>query len=167
MGNDVCALVRRDHDDIDRAFSAMIDPATPPKELSNLLEILRLALAVHSAAEAKVLDLLLARAEGPRSLPSVVSQSRLEHVAQRAAAESLTRLRPGSIGWYEHAIELRVLVLEHATRADQWRWTVLENVPVEVQRVLGSEYATERMRVLASTSPLAVAYQREHAIPVN
>lgn len=167
MGNDVCALVRRDHDDIDRAFSAMIDPATPPKELSNLLEILRLALAVHSAAEAKVLDLLLARAVGPRSLPSLASQSRLEHVAQRAAADALTRLRPGSIGWYEHTIELRSLVLEHAARADQWRWTMLEHVSPAVQQEIRGEYATERMRVLASTSPLAVAHQREHAIPVN
>jgi len=167
MGNDVCALVRRDHDDIDRAFSAMIDPATPPKELSNLLEILRLALAVHSAAEAKVLDLLIARAEGPRSLPSLVSQSRLEHVAQRAAADALVRLRPASIGWYEHAIELRVLVLEHAMRADQMRWRVLEHVSPALHGMLGSEYATERLRVLASTSPLAIAHQREHAIPVN
>lgn len=167
MGNDVCVLVRRDHDDIDRAFSAMIDPATPPKELSNLLEILRLALAVHSAAEAKVLDLLLTRAEGPRSLPSLASQSRLEHVAQRSAADALTRLRPGSLGWYEHTIELRVLVLEHAVRADQLRWTVLEHVSPELQKLMGSEYATERMRVLASTSPLALAHQRDHAIPVN
>jgi hypothetical protein len=167
MGNDVCALVRRDHDDIDRAFSAMIDPATPPKELSNLLEVLRLALAVHSAAEAKVIDLLLARAEGPRSLPSLASQTRLEHVAQRAAADALVRLRPGSIGWYEHAIELRVLVLEHAGRADHWRWTVLEHVSPVLRDVLRGEYATERMRVLASTSPLAIASQREHVISVN
>ena len=167
MGNDVCALVRRDHDDIDRAFSAMVDPATPPKELSNLLEVLRLALAVHSAAEAKVLELLLTRAEGPRSLPSLASQSRLEHVAQRAAADAMTRLRPGSIGWYEHTIELRVLVLEHAVRADTWRWSLLEHVSPELSQVLVGEYATERLRVLASTSPLALAHQREQVVTVN
>jgi hypothetical protein len=167
MGNDVCVLMRRDHDDIDRAFSAMIDPATPPKELSNLLEVVRLALAVHSAAEAKVLDLLLANFEGPRSLPSLAGQSRLEHIAQRAATDALVRLRPGSIGWYEHTIELRVLVLEHAVRVDMWRWSLLEKVSPELSRVLVSEYATERLRVLASTSPLAIAQQREHPIAVN
>jgi len=167
MGHDVCALVRRDHEDIDRAFSAMIDPATPPKELSNLLEILRLALAVHSAAEAKLLALLLARAESPRSLTMLACHTRLEHVAQRAAADDLTRMRPASISWYEHAIELRSFVLEHAARAEQMRWTLLDHVSPELYRTLGSEYATERMRVLASTSPLVVAHQRDQTLPVS
>ena len=145
----------------------MIDPATPPKELTNLLDILRLALAVHSAAEAKVLDLLLARAEGPRSLPLVASQTRLEHVAQRAAADALIRLRPASIAWYEHTIELRTLVLEHAIRSDQLRWTLFEHLSPALQQTVRREYATERMRVLASTSPLVVAHQRDQALLVH
>jgi hypothetical protein len=159
--------VRRDHDDIDRAFSAMLDPATPPKELTNLLEILRLAMAVHSAAEAKVLALLLARAESPRDLTMLACHTRLEHVAQRAAADDLTRLRPATIGWYEHAIELRALVSEHAARADRMRWTLRDHVSPELYRTLGSEYATERMRVLASTSPLVIAHQRDQTLPVS
>lgn len=167
MGNDVCALVRRDHDDIDRAFSAMIDPSTSPKELTNLLDILRLALAVHIAAEARVFELLLARAEGPRTLPMIASQSRLEHIAQRAALDALGSIRPGSLAWYEHAIELRMLVLEHAVRADRLRWTLHDHVSAELQQKLAGHYATERMRVLASTSPLGIAHQRELAVTVN
>jgi hypothetical protein len=164
---DVCELVRRDHDDMDRAFSLMVDPSTTPKELSNLLEILRLALAVHTAAEAKVLELLVTRMNGPRALGMLVTQTRLEHVAQRAGVDALTRIRPASIAWYEYALELRVLVLDHAGRADQLRWTLEDHVPRELHRVLGSEYATERLRVLGSTSPMIVAQCRDAALAPN
>ena len=40
------------------------------------------------------------------------------------------------------------------------RWT-LQDVPAQVQQSLAGEYATERMRVLASTSPLATARRLE------
>lgn len=163
----MCALVRRDHDDIDRAFAAMVDPATPPRELDDLLDIARLALAVHTAAEARVLELLLAHTTGPRTLALLATQTRLEHIAQHAAAEALTRIRPASIAWYEYALELRVLVLDHAGRADQLRWTLEDHVPRALQHLLGSEYATERMRVLASTSPLAIARRRGAAVTVS
>src|SRR3954466_8142164 len=111
---DVCALVRRDHDDLDRALNAMVDPHTAPVELSNLLDVFRLAHAVHSAAESKVMDTMLARAGGPRTLSILAMQARVEHVAQRAAADALGLVRPGSIAWYSQALELRVLVLDHA-----------------------------------------------------
>jgi hypothetical protein len=164
---DVCELVRRDHDDIDQAFALMVDPATPPDELNHLLEILRLALAVHTAAEAKVLDLLLARTNVPRSLGMLVAQTRLEHVAQRSGVDSLTRIRPASVAWYEYALELRVLVLDHAGRAEQMRWTLEDHVPRDLHRELGSEYAAERLRVLASTSPMIIAQRRDAALPLN
>lgn len=145
----------------------MVDPATPPKELANLLDVLQLALAVHTAAEAKVMELLLARTSGPRTLQMLVTQTRLEHVAQRAGVESLGRIRPASIAWYEYALELRVLVLDHAGRAEQLRWTFEDHVPLQLQRLLGSEYATERLRVLATTSPLATAQRRDAALAPN
>jgi hypothetical protein len=160
MGNDVCALVRRDHDDLDRGLAAMVDAATPPDELTSLLDVFRLALAVHTAAEARVFELLLGRVSS-RSLTSAVSQARREHVAQRAAAEALVQVRPGSISWYEHALDLRVAVVEHAGRAEQLRWTFDDHVPLDVLRALASEYATERLRVLSSTSPLRLAERRD------
>ena len=167
MGLDVCALVRRDHDDLDRALGAMVDPKTSPKELASLLDIFRLALAVHTAAEAKVLDALLQRVKGPRTLNMLALQTRIEHVAQRAAADALVGIRPASIAWYDGALELRVTVMDHAARADQTRWTLEDHVPVDVQRALAGEYATERMRVLASTSPLALAQNRDSLLPMN
>lgn len=160
MGADLCALVRRDHDDLDGALGAMVNPATPPKELSNLLDILRLALAVHIATETRVFSTLVQRVSGPRTLQLIAEQCRQEHVEQRAAAEAMTTLRPGSIAWYEAALELRVLVLDHSARSDYARYTVEDHVPVHIQRTLAKEYAIERMRVLATTSPLREAQIR-------
>lgn len=161
MTLDVWGLVRSDHEDLDRALTAMVDPATRPKELANLLEVFRLALAVHTAAEAAVLDLLLSRVRAPRTLGMLATQTRVEHVAQRMAAETLLGVRPASLDWYHHALELRVLVVDHAFRANHTRWTLLDHVPADVRRTLASEYATERMRVLASTSPLLLAQRRD------
>lgn len=161
MTLDVCALVRRDHEDLDRALAAMVDPLTPPTELSNLLDVFRLALAVHAAAEAKVIDGLLARARAPRTLGILAMQTRVEHGAQRAAAESLGLARPASIAWYEQALELRVLVLDHASRGLESRCVLEDYLPPELRHSLAGEYATQRMRVLASTSPLATAARLE------
>ena len=167
MGLDVCGLLRRDHDDLDRALGAMVDPQTSPKELASLLDVFRLALAVHTAAEARLLETLLARVRGPRTLSMLALQTRIEHVAQRAAADALVGVRPASIGWYDGALELRVTVMDHAARADQTRWTLEDHVPLEIQKTLAAEFATERMRVLASTSPIVLAQSRDKLIPAN
>ena len=160
MGADLCALVRRDHDDLDGALAAMVNPATPPKELNNLLDILRLALAVHIATETRVLASLVMRIDAPRTLQLIAEQSRHEHVEQRRAADAMTALRPGSIGWYEAALELRVHVLDHSARGEYARFTLEDHVPLDIQRTLAREYAVERMRVLASTSPIREAERR-------
>jgi hypothetical protein len=154
MAVDLCELLRNDHDDLDRALAAMVDPITSPRELSNLLEVVQLALAVHSAAEARVLELMLSQIPIPRSLGLVAQQVQTEHAAQRGAATALTHIRPGSIGWYSHANGLRRLVLDHAERAD---W---QHIPIVLQRSLAAEYATERMRVLGTAAPLAIADHR-------
>jgi hypothetical protein len=160
MGLDVCALVRRDHEDLDRALAAMVDPGLAPNELSYILDALRLALAVHSATEAKVFGTLLASVRAPSTLTMLAAQARAEHLAQRTAADDLTFVRPGSIAWYERALELRVSMLDHSGRAEQTRWTIQDHVPLDVQHRLAREYATERMRVLASTSPYGLAERR-------
>lgn len=155
MAVDLCELLRNDHDDLDRALAAMVDPITSPRELSNLLEVVQLALAVHSAAEARILELMLQQTPVPRSLGLVAGQVQMEHAAQRGAAAALDHIRPGSIGWYSHAHGLRRLVVDHAERSD---W---QHIPPIMQRTLAAEYATERMRVLGTAAPLAVADRRE------
>lgn len=155
MAVDLCDLLRNDHEDLDRALGAMIDPITTTRELVSLLEVVQLGLAVHSAAEARVLEMMLAQAVIPRTLGMLASQVQTEHAAQRAAAAALIRIRPGSIGWYTHVQGLRRLVEDHATRAD---W---QHIPLNLQRVLAAEYATERMRVLGTTAPMVIADHRE------
>src|SRR6476469_5006963 len=160
MGADLCALVRRDHDDLDRALAAMVNPSTTPKELGNLLEIFRLGLAVHIATETRVIETMLQRVSGPRTLRLIADQCRQEHVEQRAAADALTVLRPASIAWYEAALEMRVHLLDHTARSDYARFTLDDHVPLDVQHGMAKEYAVERMRVLASTSPIHEAQRR-------
>ncbi len=135
----------------------MVEPSTPNAELANLLEVFRLALAVHVAAEVKVLDVLPFRLDIVPVLRDLTAQTRAEHVAQLAAAETLVRIAPGSGGWYARALELRVLVLDHSARAELLRWTLVDHVPLDIRRQLASEYATERMRVLGTTSPIITA----------
>ena len=160
MGADLCALVRRDHDDLDRALGAMVNPTTTPKELGNLLEIFRLGLAVHIATETRIIETLLKRVGGPPTLRLIADQARIEHLEQRAAADTLRAVRPASIGWYEAALELRVHLLDHTARGDYARFTLDDHVPLDVQHLLAKEYAVERMRVLASTSPIHEAQRR-------
>lgn len=161
MGIDVSALMQRDHEDIDRAFAAMVDPATAPTEMVWLLECARLAMAIHSAAELKVMDSLARRRDMPPIIGLLAMQSRQEHVAQRGAVDDLASVRPATIRWYDKAFDLRASAADHAGRAEHLRWTLLDHVPPEIRVAIASEYVTERMLVLSSTEPLAIARRRE------
>ena len=153
---DLCALVRRDHDDLDRALSAMTS-TTPLDELPELLDVFRLALAVHMTAEARVLDALLEVATTPRdALRWLVAQVQQEHALQQAAADDLTVIVPGSAAWYDRALRLRSDVLDHTTRADLMRAAIEAHLPKDDRRMLASRFATERMRVLSTTPPLGI-----------
>lgn len=164
MGPDVCTLVERDHDDIDRAFSLLVDPATPPRELLDMLDVVKLATCVHAAAEARVLQLLVARTPSLRVISMIATQTRAEHVTLSNALDALASLRPASLAWYEHAIELRAVTLDHAVRSEQLRWTLRDNVPHGLPELLASEYATQRMLVLSTSAPDIVARRRDALI---
>ncbi|HEX5061200.1 MAG TPA: hypothetical protein VFV99_17660 [Kofleriaceae bacterium] len=150
-------MARRDHDDLDRALRAILDPKTAAREAANLLDVFRLALAVHLVAETRVHSTLLALVRPPAALRSQIAQLRREHDVQQETAERLAELEPCSDAWYCGALELRVHVLDHAKREDYFRAALDDYVPSAVSRGLGAEYATERMKLLATTSPLAVA----------
>lgn len=157
---DVCALMRRDHDDLDRGLAAMVDPMTPIDELSALTDIVRLALAVHIAAETKVFQSLVIALPEPLPLRLVHAQTRDDHTRQTHALDALALTRPGSDAWFARALELRVLVLDHTQRAELIRWALQDHVPASMHRALASDYATERMRVLARTSPVLLAREQ-------
>jgi hypothetical protein len=160
MVSDVYELVRADHTDLDLALKAMIDPKCGVDELVELLDVFRLALAVHVAAESKMFAKLVADLPAPQVLRRIATRNRDEHVEQERACDALGRTPPGTEPWLMRALELRVLVMDHAARAELLRRTLGDHVPSLTLRVLAREYATERMRMLAWTSPIAVAHER-------
>jgi hypothetical protein len=155
---DFVALVSRDHDDLDRALVAMVTPETKTEELSELLDSLRLALAIHVAAEDKVMRVVLLHHDTP-ALRDLVVRSRNEHRRHQASADALCGLRPGTEPWCASVLELRVAVLEHASRAELVRWTLAQHLTRGRGRTLAADYATERFRTLGETSPVALAHE--------
>jgi len=135
----------------------MVDPETPAREAANLVDVFRLALAVHLVAETRVLATLVALVRPPPALRLQIAQLRREHVAQQQTAEQLDALEPKSDEWNSAALELRVMVLAHAKRQDLLRGALDDHVPSMIGRGLVAEYATERLRLLSTTSPLALA----------
>ena len=155
---DLSELVRRDHADLDRALIAMTSTTTPVGELSELLDVFRLALAVHIVAEACVLDVLLGVVTTPRdALRWAIAQVQQEHALQQAVAEDLETIEPGSAAWYDRAVKLRIDVLDHATHAELMRGSLEAHLSCDDRRMLASRFATERMRVLSTTSPMNMA----------
>jgi hypothetical protein len=154
---DLCTLARRDHDDLDRTLLAMVAPDTPSREMTGLLDVFRLCLAIHGVAEHRVFQTLVSLVRPPSSLRLQIAQLREEHRAQQAAADRLGLIEPGSDAWYSGALELRVLVLDHAKREDYLRVVLEDHVPSSMLRGLVAQYATERMKLLGTTSPLALA----------
>jgi hypothetical protein len=161
---DIFTLMRRDHDDIDRGFAAMASAGTSVQDLGSLVEVVRLALSVHSAAQAKVMETLLSAIPRSPWIDDVVTRARTEHIAQRVQCDKLTAIEPGTNQWYEQAIELRAVMLHHVAHSEQSHRKLRDEIPVELRRRLASEYATERMRVLASTSPRRVAERRDELL---
>ena len=151
-----CTLVRRDHDDLDLALGAMVATATSCNELAELLDVAQLSLAVHVAAETKALA-ELASLDLPVIIRMAVLASRDEHRFQQEELERLVGVRAGSELWYARVLELRIQVLDHATRAELLRWTFDDHLGVAMREVLAKRYASERMRVLGRTSPVAIA----------
>ena len=119
----------------------------------------RLALAVHIVAEARVLDAttLTVVTHPPDALRWVVAQVHAEHAIQQAAADDLVRLVPGTASWYDRALKLRIDVLDHATREDLMRASFEDHIPGDDRQLLASRFATERLLVLSSASPINMA----------
>jgi hypothetical protein len=161
VAHDYCELVQIDHTDHERALRVLADPRTPPRELTDYLDILQLALSIHATAEAKALELVVGNVTFARAVERLVRQIGREHALQRSAVQTLTRIRPASLVWYEHVAELSILVLDHGGRGEHTRWQFHDQLPLALRRLVASEYATERLRMLATTSPVLVADRRQ------
>lgn len=135
----------------------MVEPSTSKRELTSLLDIFRLGLAIHLVAEARVFTTLVSFVRPPPTLRLQIAQLRNEHAAQQVAADQLLALEPGTDAWFNCALELRVMVLDHAKREEYLRSSLDDHIPLSINKGLVGQYATERMRLLATTSPMALA----------
>ena len=148
-------LLRRDHDDLTIALDLMVLPTTPRAMLLDSRDAIRLAFMVHAVAEKRVLTRLTRREPFP-IVHDLFVQSINEHVEQELIIEDLFETEVGTPDWFGLALEMKERLTFHADREELAWGSVRDVVPSRLHKVLAGEYATERMKVLAATNPLAL-----------
>jgi hypothetical protein len=152
MPMDFQSLVARDHGDLHKDLTQLLDPIANPSQLRSLLDGVRLGLTAHAEAE----DIVLARFETVAALDVLVRQARGAHLAQEGALSALVTARPGTSTWRDRAHHLRELVRAHAIHEEQYLLPALrQHTPRGVYTQLAGAFATERLRQLAMLSPSA------------
>ncbi len=154
---DLCGLVRRDHEDLDRALLAMVEPHTSREALLGLLDGARLSLTSHIEAETEVMQVFVARSPSRARVRAFVTEIAAQHRAQHAALDAIRDAAPGSTGWYFRVLELRVLVLDHTSREPFMRTALSDHISIDENRQLARDYASARLRMLALMYPFELA----------
>jgi hypothetical protein len=155
MPTDFLALVQRDHVDLQKELTLLLDPIATAAQLRGSLDGVRLGLTAHAEAE----DIVLGRFEKISLLDALVAQARASHLAQESALSALVSARPGTISWRERACHLRDLVRHHASQEEQYLVPGLRrHAPREMYNSLAGAFATERLRQLAMLQPSAPLY---------
>ena len=155
MPTDLLTLLQRDHLDLQKELTLLLDPAATVAELRGALDGVRLGLTAHAEAE----DIVLGQLEAVRPLDVLIAQARAAHIAQEHALSALVSTRPGSARWRERACHLRDLIHQHALQEEQGLLPALRlHAPPEVYDALAGAFATERLRQLAMMQPSAPFY---------
>jgi hypothetical protein len=155
MPVDFLALLRRDHGDLQKELTQLLDPTATVTELRGSLDGVRLGLTAHAEAE----DIVLARFEPIVALVGLVAQARAAHLAQEGALSALVSARPGTMAWRDRAHHLRELVRYHAVQEEEELLPALRlHAPRELYDALAGAFATERLRQLAMLQPSAPMY---------
>jgi hypothetical protein len=151
MPTDFLTLLRRDHVDLQKELTLLLDPVASVPQLRSALDGVRLGLMAHVEAE----DIVLGRFEAFAALEPLIAQARAAHRAQEGALSALVSARPGTPGWRDRAYHLRELVHHHATQEEMFLLPALRrHVPGMYDRLAGA-FATERLRQLAMLQPSA------------
>jgi len=82
MATDLLDLLRRDHEDLDKGLTALLDPDLPIPQLRTTLDGVRLGLAAHAEAEDIVFHATLARSSAGRVLTLVIDEAAQAHAVQ-------------------------------------------------------------------------------------
>jgi len=152
MPTDFLTLVQRDHVDLQKELTQLLDPTATVALLRASLDGVRLGLTAHAEAE----DIVLGRFERIAALEVLVAQARAAHLAQEGALSALVSARPGTVVWRDRAHHLRELVHYHAAQEEQHLLPGLRRyAPRELYEGLAGAFATERLRQLALLQPSA------------
>lgn len=155
MPADFLTLLRRDHSDLQKELTQLLDPTATIAQLRSSLDGVRLGLTAHAEAE----DIVLAKFELVPQLQVVVAQSRAAHLAQEGALSALVTARPGTASWRDRAQHLRELVHQHAHHAEaELVPAIAEHGHPDDVSGLAGEFATERLRQLAMLQPSAPVF---------
>jgi hypothetical protein len=158
---DLTALIRRDHDDLDRSLTAMADPTTSPGDALALLDAFRIGFTAHAVAQGTVLREVLGPLAPPRVLTTSMQAMFNDHRDQARALAVLARTRPSTNAWSTAVLELRVKLVEHAIRDELLQVSLYDHVSGDTRRALASGYATERLRKL----PIVEGLTRQMVAP--
>jgi hypothetical protein len=150
MPTDFLTLLRRDHTDLQKELTQLLDPIATIDELRGSLDGVRLGLIAHAEAE----DIVLARFDTVAALQALVAHARAAHLAQEGALSALVTMRPATTAWRERAYHLRELVHHHAVHEEVHLLPALRMLETDYSRLAG-DFATERLRQLAMLQPSA------------
>ena len=152
MPTDFLTLLQRDHVDLQKELTHLLEPAATVAELRGSLDGVRLGLTAHAEAE----DIVLGRFEAIAALDTQVAQARAAHLAQEGALSALVSTRAGTRAFWERAHHLRALVHHHAAREERYLVPALRRyAPRTMYEDLAGAFATERLRQLAMLQPSA------------
>ncbi|TMQ04821.1 MAG: hypothetical protein E6J90_50490 [Deltaproteobacteria bacterium] len=152
MPTDFGTLVQRDHVDLQKELSQLLDPVATAAQLSDSLDGVRLGLTAHAEAE----DIVLGRFDAIAAVAPLVARARAAHLAQEGALAALVSARPGTSVWRDRAMHLRDLVRHHAEQEERELLPALRYyAPRELYAKLAGAFATERLRQLAMLQPSA------------
>jgi hypothetical protein len=155
MPMDFVTLLRRDHSDLQKELTQLLDPTATLAQLRSSLDGVRLGLTAHAEAE----DIVLARFEFLPKLQLLIAQARAAHLAQEGALSALVTARPATASWRERAQHLRELVQAHAAQEERELLPALQqHASPEDFAGLAGAFATERLRQLAMLQPSAPVF---------
>lgn len=155
---DFGTLVQRDHVDLQKELSDLLDPVATPSQLNASLDGVRLGLTAHAEAA----DIVLGRCDAIAALEPVLAMARASHLAQEGALSALVSARPGTQVWRDRALHLRELVRRHAVQEEIEVLPALRrHAPIRIYEELAGAFATERLRQLAMLQPSAPVFLPE------
>src|ERR1043165_3601436 len=154
MPTDFLSLLQRDHVDLQKELTRLLDPDATVSQLRSSLDGVRLGLTAHAEAE----DIVLGRFVGVAALEMLVAQGRAAHLLQEGALSALVSARVGTTAWRDRAQRLRKLVQYHAVQEEQLLLPALRLHTPRAYEALAGEFATERLRQLAMLQPSAPIY---------